>query len=123
MMYQSDPVLASLDIGKTVAFYVEKLGFSISWQDENYGIVKRDNIAIHFWHCDDRIFPENTSCYVHIQDEIEALYAEYQQAGVVHPNGAMDNKPWGMREFAILDNDGNMIKFGQKNQTSKITLL
>lgn len=111
-MYKSDPVLASLDIEKTVAFYEETLGFRRAWCDENYGIVHRDAISLHFWHCDNNIFPENTSCYVYVEG-VDALYEEYQRAGVVHPNGPLENKPWGMREFAILDEDGNMIKFGE----------
>lgn len=113
MLLKSDPVLASLDIEKTVQFYETKLGFKRSWCDENYGIVHRDRISLHFWHCDDKIFPENTSCYVYVND-VTSLFSEYQAAGVVHPNGTMEDKPWGMREFAILDEDGNMIKFGQE---------
>lgn len=115
-MYKSDPVLASLDIEKTVQFYEEKLGFVRSYCDENYGIVQRDSISIHFWHCADKIFPENTSCYVYVT-AIKDLYQEYTKAGVIHPNGSLDEKPWGTIEFAILDSDGNMIKFGQ-NPTS-----
>lgn len=32
----------------------------------------------------------------------------------VHPNGNLAYQPWGMREFAILDNDGNLIKFADR---------
>ena len=34
-------------------------------------------------------------------------------AGIVHPNGALADKPWGTREFAILDPDGNLLTFSQ----------
>lgn len=106
------PVLASLDIFKTVDFYREKLGFDKQgYKDENYAVIARDDVEIHFWKCNDKIFPMHTSCYIHVQ-EIETLYAEMQAAGVVHPNGPLKDQPWGMREFAILDEDGNMIKFG-----------
>lgn len=111
-MFKSDPVLASLEIEETVKFYEDKLGFKRSWCDQNYGIVNRDRISIHFWHCDNKIFPENTSCYIYV-DNVEKLFQEYKKVGVVHPNGALEDKPWGMREFAILDKDGNMIKFGE----------
>ena len=37
-----------------------------------------------------------------------------RRAGVVHPNGPLTDQPWGLREFAVLDGDGNMIKFGQR---------
>jgi hypothetical protein len=45
--------------------------------------------------------------------DIDGLYEELKGVDVIHPNGTLQNHPYGMREFAILDNDGNMIKFGQ----------
>ncbi len=107
------PVLASLNIDKTVTFYKEKLGFDkIGWKDKNYAVIGRDKVEIHFWKCNNKIHPENTSCYIQVE-EVDELYEEMKIAGVVHPNGLLQNQPWGMREFAVLDKDGNMIKFGQ----------
>ena len=59
------------------------------------------------------ICQKNTSCYVEV-DEVDKLYEEMKIAGVVHPNGTLKDHPHGMREFAILDLHGNMIKFGQE---------
>lgn len=107
------PVLASLDIAKTVAFYQKSMGFDkLGWQDEQYAVLGRDHVEIHFWKCNDRIHPENTSCYIYVQD-VDGLYAELSIKKVIHPNGPLEDKPWGTREFAVLDEDGNMIKFGQ----------
>jgi len=107
------PVLASLDILKTVAFYKEKMGFDKSgWIDENYAVIGRDKVEIHFWKCNNKIFPENTSCYIYV-DDVDNLYKELHKAEVIHPNGSLEDKPWGVREFSVLDNDGNLIKFGQ----------
>ncbi len=114
-MIKSDPVLAALDIPRLVAFYENKLGFKRSWCDEGYGIVHRDGIGIHFWRCNDKIFPENTSCYVYVEG-VDALYEEFSKAGVIHPNGKLGDKPWGLREFSILDLDGNLIRFGEHLQ-------
>jgi hypothetical protein len=33
-------------------------------------------------------------------------------AGIVPANGHLKNQPLKIREFAILDDDGNLIKFG-----------
>jgi hypothetical protein len=106
------PVLASLDMDRTMELYTGKLGFKKGWHDANYGIVSRDEIVIHFWKTDNEIFPQNTSCYVYVTG-VDELHKEMEEAGVVHPNGTLEDKPWGMREFAILDTDGNMIKFGE----------
>jgi len=43
---------------------------------------------------------------------IDAFYAEYQQrGGKVHPNGALQTKPWGSREFAAIDPNGVCVTF------------
>ena len=108
------PVLASLNIEETVQFYQQKLGFDkVGWKDENYAVIARDRVVLHFWKCDNPIHPQNTSCYIDVED-VDGLYRELTPQGVVHPNGALQDQPWGMREFAILDKDGNMIKFGQE---------
>lgn len=39
--------------------------------------------------------------------EINKLFTE------IHPNGPLQTKPWGQREFALLDPDNNLITFGQ----------
>lgn len=110
MLKHAIPVLASLDIGKTVKFY-QSLNFTIVYQEQDhYGIVQRDNVAIHFWACSDRSIAENTSCRIGVTD-INSLYEEYQAQGVIHPNGSLMEKNWGTREFSILDIDGNQITF------------
>lgn len=107
------PVLASMDIHKTVTFYKEKLGFDKpGWIDENYAVIGRDKVEIHFWKCNNKIFPENTSCYIYVEN-VDGLYLEMQNSKVIHPNGSLEDKPWGVREFSILDIDGNLIRFGQ----------
>jgi len=98
------PVLDSLDSDKSVQFFKECLGFGrLGWKDQNDAIVARDQVVIHFCKCDDRIDVEG----------IDALYEEMSSLGVVHPNGPLRDQPWGMREFAIRDLHGNVIKFGQ----------
>jgi hypothetical protein len=31
----------------------------------------------------------------------------------IHPNGNLATKPWGQREFSVLDPDNNLLTFGQ----------
>lgn len=107
------PVLASLDIEATQRFYAEKLGFTAVARYPDYGIVERDGVQIHFWLTDDADIPKATSCRVEVVG-VDELYKEMTAAGVVHPNGPLRDQPWGLREFAALDGDGNMIKFGQR---------
>jgi len=32
----------------------------------------------------------------------------------IHPNGSLQTKPWGHKEFALLDPDSNLFTFGKK---------
>jgi DNA-binding transcriptional MerR regulator len=107
------PVLASLDLEATQRFYAERLGFEPLFTYPDYAISARDGIQIHFWLTDDRRDPENTSCRIEVTG-IDALYEEMTAAGVVHPNGPLTSQPWGTREFAVLDADGNLIKFSER---------
>ena len=43
---------------------------------------------------------------------IEDLYTEYQKrGGKVHPNGPLQRKPWGTKEFAAIDPSGVCVTF------------
>lgn len=43
------------------------------------------------------------------------VYATVVAAGTaIHPNGGLETKPWGMKEFAVLDPDHNLITYGQE---------
>lgn len=106
------PILAYLDQQETVAFY-KKLGFTCNAEWHGYLMFQRDQISIHLWLCDDENIPKNTGCYINV-DQIEALYQEYTALGIIHPNGKLEDKPWNMRQFSILDNSGNIIHFGQR---------
>lgn len=108
------PVLASLDILKTVEFYRQQLGFQIIYaQPGEYGIVQRDDVSIHFWKCDDKNIPAMTSCRVGVNG-IGHLYEELQPKGIVHPNAPLALKPWGSQEFGIIDGDGNLVTFFER---------
>jgi hypothetical protein len=103
------PKLASLDIERSVTFF-ERLGFERLAVYPTLALVARDAIEIHFWLTDDRAIPEATGCRVNV-DGIDALYQEYLPLNVIHPNDPLGDKPWGMREFSILDVDGNILTF------------
>jgi catechol 2,3-dioxygenase-like lactoylglutathione lyase family enzyme len=110
------PVLASLDIERSVEFYCARLGFTrVHVQQGTYGIVSRGAVQLHFWACAERHIAENTSCRVRIEG-IDALYAQCLAFGIVHPNAALQSQPWGTREFAVLDPDGNLVTFAQWNE-------
>jgi uncharacterized glyoxalase superfamily protein PhnB len=43
---------------------------------------------------------------------IELMYAEYRErGGTIHPNGALQTKPWGTKEFAAIDPNGVCVTY------------
>jgi len=112
MMLHTTPILPALNMMETLAFYRDKLGFTIVQDAGDYGVIRQDGIVIHFWLCKDRRIAENSSCRVQLTG-IEALFEECTALGIVHPNGTLEDKPWGTKEFPILDLNGNLIWFVQ----------
>jgi DNA-binding transcriptional MerR regulator len=106
------PVLASLDLETTQQFWAGRLGFDPLFAYPDYAISARDGVQVHFWLTDDAAIPHATSCRIDVSG-IEALYVELRDAGVVHPNGPLREQPWGIKEFAVLDGDGNLVKFAE----------
>lgn len=105
------PVLASLDIKRSVGFFCSKLGFTKIHEEQGaYGIVSSGSVSIHFWACADRKIAEATGCRVGVRG-IDHLYAQCVKSGIVHPKAPLAKAPWGSQEFAILDPDGNLVTF------------
>ncbi len=104
------PVLASLDISESIAFCVERLGFTEEMRAADYAIVSRDGAEIHFWLFNERYIAENTSCYVRTSDT-EALWQEFTRRGLNLKPPAV--RPWRMKELYVYDPHGNLLKFGE----------
>ena len=107
------PVLATLNIERSIQFFVSNLGFTSVYAEQGtYGIVERDGCEVHFWPCDEAHLAENTSCRINVLG-VADLFAAAMQKGIVHPNGLLTKKPWGSSEFTVLDPDGNGVTFAQ----------
>ena len=119
MIRQIVPVFFTTDIPRTLAWYKDKLGFEClsTWHDPPvYGIVARDQHAIHF-RCADPPTPnpnkypaELLEAYIHIEDA-DALFAEFAARGIEFTRTLAD-MPWNCREFVLKDCDGRLLAFG-----------
>jgi hypothetical protein len=114
------PILPSRDLHETIAFY-ERLGFESRGEPpETYGyvILARGTIELHFWE-DTNVDPFTTdhSCYIRVADA-DALHAEWQGIGVQSdPSTGSRLMPpvetdYGIREFALVDKSGNLVRVG-----------
>ena len=119
MIRQIAPQFFTTDIGATLAYYGEELGFECvgTWQDPPvYAIVARDGHRIHF-RCADLPIPspekyddELLDAYVFV-DDVDVLYAEFAARGVEFTRALADTE-WHSREFVIKDCDGRLVAFG-----------
>ncbi|MGE5095387.1 MAG: bleomycin resistance protein [Betaproteobacteria bacterium] len=113
------PKLASLDIGRSLTFF-ERLGFRTVHASPQYGVVSRDGVSLHFWLCSDPRTPRETGCRISVEG-IDELFGAFSKLGVVHPDGGLESKPWGAREFSILDIDGNLVTFSEASAINRGT--
>lgn len=108
------PKLPMRDPAATRGYYVDQLRFTVKGQYPDYLIVERDGLELHFFLFAD-LDPLTNDGQVYIRTTaIDDLYRSLTERSVaIHPNGALSTKPWGQREFALLDPDHNLLTFGE----------
>ena len=48
----------------------------------------------------------------------DSLFDQFPK-NAIHPNGSLRTQDYGMREFAIIDPDGNLLTFGEPIEPSQ----
>ena len=114
MLTDIHPKLPMRDKSITRDYFIEQLGFQEIGDYEGYLMVKKDNIEIHFFEFA-ALDPKENYGQVYIRtDTIDSLYQSLvENKTKIHPNGPLQTKPWGQKEFALLDPDNNLLTFGQ----------
>lgn len=114
MLTEINPKLPMRDKALTKEYYLNKLGFEELGDYENYLMVGKDNVEIHFFEFKG-LDPKENYAQVYIRtNNIDKLYQELLDNKVgIHPNGHLELKPWGQKEFALIDPDNNLLTFGQ----------
>jgi uncharacterized glyoxalase superfamily protein PhnB len=112
-----NPVLPVRSVRDAVLYYTEKLGFRLLFQDDpqdpRYAAIERCSVRLHLqWH-DPESFRDgvDTASLRFVIDDVDALFAEYQDKGVFHERTALEDTEWGTREFAFYDPDKNGLFF------------
>lgn len=115
MLTEIHPKLPMRDQAVTEDYYINQLGFQLAGAYDGYLIVKKDHIQIHFFGFN-LLDPKENYGQVYIRTEgIDQLYQSLIDRKVpIHPNGHLATKPWGQREFSLLDPDNNLLTFGQR---------
>jgi predicted enzyme related to lactoylglutathione lyase len=102
------PIFAVRDLAVAMDFY-ERLGFAVRrYPGGGYGFASRRGIEIHLG-----VVPDGdrrtSSAYLFV-DDADRVAADWESAGAdVHPP---EDTEWGQHEGALVDPDGNVIRFG-----------
>jgi len=110
MLEKALPSLPCTDVAAAVAHYRDILGFRINYQQADLGVMDRDAITLLLI----ARTPRHTgigSAYFYIANA-DALYAELTAKGA-NVQGEPVSQPWGLREFLVLDPEGNELRFAQ----------
>ena len=113
------PILRVRDITRNVSYYVECLGFTLAWEwgdpPARAGL-RRDDLEVHLV-ADARFAPTHPSYVYFVVRNVDALYTACVARGaeVVTP---LDDRPFGVRDFRLVDYSGNMLGFGEPLTTA-----
>ena len=128
-MHRTIPALPVREMGAAVAFYRERLGFGVLHQDGGFAVLGRDEAGLHLWEAGDEAWRSRNdlaerpvcsgaesfiagtaSARIEVED-VDGLYEELSATDVLHPvsRDGVDDTDFGTREFATLDQDGNLI--------------
>lgn len=111
------PILYTAELEATITFYCGTLGFSCGEKNEDWGWA-----ALHKDDCEIMLAKPNahtpfekplfTGSFYIKTDDVETLWQQLKtKTNIAYEIETFD---WGMREFAIYDNNGYMLQFGQQ---------
>lgn len=119
-MVRAIPILPCRDLDETLAFY-GGLGFALDFEERQplaYAIVSLGEAEIHLERVEG-LAPQAArhACYLEVGNA-DALFAHWRGAGFAAEGvprlEPIADRPWGMREFALVDPNGNRLRVGHR---------
>ena len=117
-LHGAAPVFVVNDVVKSIAHYRDVLGFDAEFlygEPTFYAGVERDAVLIHLQAARaTKRRPGQASVNIFVSD-VDALYEELKSRGarILKPPKDYD---YGMRDFDVLDLDGNHLSFGMESR-------
>lgn len=110
------PMLNTWDLKASIAFYTEILGFECEnfSEERGWASLKRDKVVIMFARPNEHMghtAPMLTGSLYIKTDDVDSYWKKVKdKTRVCYP---IEDFEYGMREFAIFDNNGYLLQFGQ----------
>jgi uncharacterized glyoxalase superfamily protein PhnB len=109
------PMLWTEDLSKSVTFYRGALGFECKAQMEGWASLERDGVELMLSlpnQHEPYVGPQFSGTFYFRCDDVDAWWERLKDnATVVYP---VENFDYGMREFAIRDNNAYILQFGSE---------
>lgn len=115
------PVLPVADAARAARYFCDVLGFELDFiagEPPSYARVKHvpaagqgEAVYLRLWQVNVReTRPWRGEIVIHVGHDIDGLHAAYVKRGVdiVEPP---TSQPWGLREFALREPDGHLLRF------------
>jgi uncharacterized glyoxalase superfamily protein PhnB len=110
------PEIPVTEIADAVAYYQQRLGFSLDWCDEELGLagISRGDCRIFLANQRYRAGygnagPTLTWLNLDSREEVDTLHREWHASDATLLS-APESKPWGLHEFTAADPDGNLFR-------------
>ena len=120
MAEESPMMVAAATVAKSIEHYEDALGFRVTFQYGQptfYACLCRDEVTLHLLAAHEtKQLPGNGGICVFVRD-VEGLHTEFVERGarVIKPPRDYD---YGMRDFDVVDLDGNHLTFGTESKPS-----
>ena len=103
------------DVAESVAYYRDALGFAVTFEwgaPPSYACLCRGDVALHLLAArETKRLPGNGGICVFVRD-VDRLYADFLARGA-KPINTPEDRDYGMRDFDVVDPDGNLLTFGK----------
>lgn len=109
------PKLPFIDKQATLDFYVGQLAFKLTADHGDYMILHKGPVELHFF-AYPALEPDKSDfmIYLRVDEDIEGLYEQYKSmTPALKRLGRLETKPWGLKEFPLIDPNGTLLTFGQ----------
>ena len=112
LIRKAGPVLPAIDLVRTNQYYRDRLHFQTIFYGDCL-VVKHGLAELHFYETDKReVFRGSVCCL--LVSNIEDVYAYFSGKDVMLPEQQLKETVRRMKEFSILDNNGNRIRFVER---------
>ena len=115
MLLNLIPKVFYADIAVGLDLFVRCLGFQVLYQDASISVLGREGAKVYLMENAELAAQDRPELAIET-DDIDSIYSEIKARApeLLHPNlSAVQLRPWGAREFAVLDRTTVCVVFRQ----------